>query len=326
MDSEQKTLYPLSFEPAAGELGDTWLLADLGWRDSAVTRGWLEGNTLGEIMETFMERVIGDNAFYFFGRQFPLSVRRLSGRTPLWVCPDDAFAAERYDALGRKKWWYVLRAGKGARVYAGLRRDITATEFYEASFRQEVPDFMRVYEPAAGESFLLEPGILHGADGDIEVLEIAESSPLDCQVCTWNGMPAEEFGAVEAMEFARLTAGEPVRGALPCSCDEFDIARIDLHDPVRVEGDEQFSVLVCLSGKASVQTGTSSKGANASSEEGSGAGRYPVAAGGVLLIPAELNTYFLVPEAADTVLLEASVRRVPEIAKDPTTLWQTPSE
>ena len=124
----------------------------------------------------------------------------------------------------------------------------------------------------------------------------------------------------------KLPSGEPVRGALPCSCDEFDIARIDLHDPVRVEGDEQFSVLVCLSGKASVQTGTSSKGANASSEADSGAGRYPVAAGGVLLIPAELNTYFLVPEAADTVLLEASVRRVPEIAKDPTTLWQTPSE
>ena len=315
METEQKALYPLAFEPAAGEAGDTWLLADLGWRDSAVTRGWLEGNTLGEIMETFMERITGDNAFYFFGRQFPLSVRRLTGKTPLWVCPDDAFAAERYDALGRKKWWYVLRAGQGARIYAGQRRDITATEFYEASFAREVPDFMRVYEPAAGDSFLLEPGLLHGADGDIEILEIAESSPLDCQVCTWNGEPAAEFGAVEAMEFARLTAGEPVRGALPCTCDEFEISRIALKEALRVEGDENFSVLVCLSGKASVQTGGSDRTES-----------WPISAGGVLLIPAELNTYYLVPEASDTVLLEASVRRVPEIHQDPTTLWQTPSE
>ena len=48
-----KNLYPLQFTPVATERPwgkENWLLADLGYIDSEVLGGWLDGNTLSELM------------------------------------------------------------------------------------------------------------------------------------------------------------------------------------------------------------------------------------------------------------------------------------
>ena len=84
----------------------THLVADLGYEESKIGSGYLAGDTLDDVMETYFERVVGDDNYNFYGRQFPLSVACLdvkTGCSPLTVCPDDELAASRYDALGKKK-------------------------------------------------------------------------------------------------------------------------------------------------------------------------------------------------------------------------------
>ena len=134
MDDEKK-LYPLRFCTLQDDYpwgSEAFRLADLGYRDSLVREGWLAGNSIAEVMDTYLDRVVGDNVYDFYGRQFPVCVRQLSvrGRMPLRVHPDDETAAQRYDFLGKEKVWYVLRAGKDARAMAGFRRDTDATAFY----------------------------------------------------------------------------------------------------------------------------------------------------------------------------------------------------
>lgn len=58
-------------------IGESWELADMGEQDSVVSEGWLAGNTIGEIMETYLDRISGDSAYSWFGRQFPLLIKFL---------------------------------------------------------------------------------------------------------------------------------------------------------------------------------------------------------------------------------------------------------
>ena len=40
-------------------VGESWEIADMGFEDSVVKEGWLAGNTISELMETYIERVVG---------------------------------------------------------------------------------------------------------------------------------------------------------------------------------------------------------------------------------------------------------------------------
>ena len=39
-------------------IGESWELADMGIVDSVISNGWLAGNTIEEVMETYLERVV----------------------------------------------------------------------------------------------------------------------------------------------------------------------------------------------------------------------------------------------------------------------------
>ena len=85
---EEKKLYPLRFRPLEDTCSwgsESFLLADLGYRDTLVRDGWLAGNSIGEVMMLYMDRVVGDGVYDRFGRQFPLQVKylRIDGRMSL---------------------------------------------------------------------------------------------------------------------------------------------------------------------------------------------------------------------------------------------------
>ena len=80
---ELKKLYPMKFCALQDEYSwgsEEFKLADLGYRDSLVRDGWLAGNSLGELMDTYLDRVTGDRLYQYYGRQFPVCVRVLNGR------------------------------------------------------------------------------------------------------------------------------------------------------------------------------------------------------------------------------------------------------
>ena len=127
---EQKKLYPIRFNEETLEYPwgrETFSLADLGVVDSVAGNGWLAGNAFSDIMETYLERVGGEDVYKYYGRQFPVSVSFLdiSGVFPARCHPDDEAAGQRYDALGKRVFWRVLEAAPDARLYIGFARDMS---------------------------------------------------------------------------------------------------------------------------------------------------------------------------------------------------------
>lgn len=313
---EEKKLYPLRLCPIVDEYGwgrEEFKLADLGYKDSMIAEGWLGGNTIGELMDMYMDRVTGEDAFANYGRQFPFELKYLhvKGKMPLRVHPDDVTAAQRYDFLGKEKLWYIVRAGSDARILAGFSKDTDASEVYGKCLDGSIADILNAVAPKVGECYHIAPGTPHAACGDLLIAEVSESSPLDFCMCGWGEqVSAEEFdeslGLVDALDFINYgrTAVEKSSAGFPGGIRQFSSRITKLDDAVRMGSERSDSpvALVCLEGEASVRVEI----------EGIGTASHPVKEGQTLLIPAELPEFTIVPVRMGTTLLETGVENYTE--------------
>ena len=340
---EEKKLYPVKFCTLQDDYpwgSEEFKLADLGYRDSLIREGWLAGNSLAELMDTYLDRVVGDNVYEYYGRQFPVCVRVLhvKGRMPLRVHPDDETAAQRYDFLGKEKLWYVLRAGADARLMVGFRRDTDAAEVYAKCLDGSIEEVLNVIAPHAGQCLHIPAGTPHAAAGDVEILEIGESSPMDFCLCGWGEeVHPDEFDPaltlVDALDWIdyrqfrcepsasvvedgaengfssnrtknifRPSAG---KGDAPGSerlldLPQLRVDRIPLSTPLQVRREVgPFLLYSCVKGGASVQLPLA----------GGQQLDFPVKVGETLLVPAECAEFVLGPTERDTILLETTVVR-----------------
>lgn len=316
---EEKKLYPFRFCSLRDEYpwgSDEFLLADLGYRDSLVRNGWLGGNAISEVMDTYMDRVVGENVYEFWGRQFPVQVKhiRVKGKMPLRVHPDAETAKDRYDFLGREKLWYVLRAGADARLLLGFKEDTDAGVLYAKCMDGSAAGLLNSISPKSGDFFHIRPGVPHAAAGDVEILEISESSPLDFCLCGWGEeVSPEEFDAslnlVDALDFIDYKAWVRPEAPAPAEGDragvtkliaipEFTVSLVPLREPLAIQGGESdsFVLYTCIEGEASVQIDVLGRKA-----------LFPLQKDEAVLVPAECSDFFIVPTARDTMILETAV-------------------
>ena len=328
-------------------IGESWELADMGVEDSVVANGWLAGNTISELMETYLERIVGEDVYNFYGRQFPLLIKFLdiNDKLSVQVHPDDEVAAERYDSLGKAEIWYVMDAKPGAKMYCGFNREVSAQEFYDRC----------------------HAGTVHAADGGLLIAEIQESSDMTFRLYDWgrefNPATARKTHldeAIDVIDYRPFDFGLYRKGPLwgdeamyvPCKahecccgdecgcgeeechcheegqeghcheegqegqmiqnlveCPQFSVSKIALTDPLHIYTDkfESFIVYICLEGAASVQVPSVKENGEACMEN------YEFSKGETILVPADMPDFFLVPRDRDTLLLEAVTRPVEEV-------------
>ncbi|MGN1212129.1 MAG: type I phosphomannose isomerase catalytic subunit [Candidatus Cryptobacteroides sp.] len=364
---ENKTLYPLKFIPTAekkvwggsslvskmgkafvetdGEgnersltaqdkVGESWELADMGFIDSVVAEGWLAGNTIGELMDTYIERVSGEEIYGWFGRQFPLLVKFLDidGRMSVHVHPDDDTAEQRYDSLGKDELWYILDARKDAKVYVGFEKDVEAASFYQGCQDGSVVDMLHCIRPEKGDVFHFAPGTVQAAEGGILAVEISESSDLTFRLFDWgrenNPQTARPMHVEEAFDFIDYSEWKE-ESYIPSTCKgrsaqadsaevspaerlfsngTFTLNRMAVRDTLKISTEKfgRFIIYVCISGEASFQM-LQPKG-----NEAKGTEEYILHKGETMLVPADVPDFFIVPRDRDTELLEVMTERPEE--------------
>ena len=310
MEEKEIKIYPFSLEAVEDEAvwgTESWKLSDLGFRDSKIRRGLLEGNTISEVMETYLDRIVGDDTYYFYGRQFPVQVKELkvTSRQPLLVCPDDEIAGERYDSLGKLKIWYIAQAAPDAKVMVGFRHDLSATDFYEACLDGSIADHLNEVPVKKGDCYLIKPGTVHCADKGVTIIEVSESSDLDLRICNWGRTMDSQDDPVfleEAFDFVNMKAETPILtdSHKLSELEQFIATRIDLADPVRIENGESksYTVYHCVSGSAVIQTPAVRDNGEKYMES------MALSAGETAVVPAEIQEFFLVPNAVAAVLIE----------------------
>ena len=315
---EEKRLTPMRFQPEQVERKwglVEYRIADLGYIDSVALDGWLGGNSISDIMQTYLERFTGEVPFENYGTQFPVMVKWLDikGRTSLHVNPDDEAAEQRYDAFGKTALWYVAATGPDAKLYLGFKRDVTATEFYEKCLDGTVEELLNVIKPKVGEHYLVTPGMVHAAQ-DVRLLEVAESSELWFRLHAWGDAESELHleEAFDLIDFKAYRMPRPVKGNPEAVMEklavtpQFTVNAIRLRDAVRVtDQGGSFRLYACVHGAGAVEV--------------DGMDRLRFREGDAVLVPAELKNFILAPTDRDTLVLEVLLepRHEPDAYIDP---------
>ena len=309
MENENKKLTPMRFLTDTQQMpwGTVeYKLADLGFVDSMACEGWLKGNTLSDIMQTYLERVAGETSFNWYGTQFPVLVKRLTvkGRTSLHVTADDEVAEQRYDSFGKTALWYVEAAGPKAQLWLGFQKDTQAQTFFEACEDNAVEPMLHSVKPKAGETYLITPGLVHAAQ-DVTLIEVAECSELWFRLSDW-GSEERELHLEEAFDLIdwKKSTVKAVSGSIVTP--QFTVNRFELTQPLKSTRDEDdtFLLYYCTKGAAVIQADKVN---------------YALKQGDLLMVPAETAEFFLLPDGAGTELMEVRMdpREEEDIVSEP---------
>lgn len=201
-------LYPIKFNPIIKErvwggdrlvkyfekdygagkaVGESWELSSVKDDISVAVNGFLKGNTLVEILETYMSEISGDKLYEKFGNEFPILIKLLdiNEKLSVQVHPDDKTAMERHNSYGKAECWYVMDAEKEATIYLGFSKDISREELLERCKSETLHEVMNVIHPKKGDFLYLEPGTIHAASGGILIAEIQQTSDVTYRIYDW---------------------------------------------------------------------------------------------------------------------------------------------
>lgn len=324
-------LYPLRFEPIFttnlwggrrlpaylnhtvphnDPVGEAWVLSDVDGSPSRVAAGPLAGVTLRELLAADPARVVG--AAKTPQGRFPLLLKFLDARQELsvQVHPNDEQAARLGPGkFGKTEAWVVLdRDPATSRLYAGFAEGVTASDFRTALAARTTPRTLHGFTPDAGDCVFLEAGTVHAIGADLFLFEVQQTSDITYRLYDWDRVDAKTNRPRELHVEAGLACADfrrgPCRPVVPAAtevggvrreklvaCAHFTLERFTGAVPFRVGAANQCRAVVCVGGSGELE---------------SAGARYPLRAGDVYLLPAEVGAATAWP-AAELTLLECGL-------------------
>ncbi len=322
---DEKTLYPLRFEPiyqyrpwggrrlanlltaplpGNGPIGEAWLLSDRDDHPSHVANGPLKGRTLAQLLHQCPEHMLGKLAGRF--RRFPLLLKFLDVRDTLSVQVHPSDQQTQYIPVGesgKTEAWVVLETGAKSRIYAGLKPATTADILRQALANGTVVEYLASFTPNPSDGIFIPAGTVHSL-GDVVVFELQENSDVTFRLYDWNHVdartgqlrPLQVDQAMACIDYAQVKIGpvapmvdevKPVLRERLFDCEHFGLWRFCAESPFRVGAERAPRVLVCLTGNGQVKY----NGAD-----------YAIGKGDVMLLPAVVGVCLCQPHGAISLL------------------------
>jgi mannose-6-phosphate isomerase len=253
------------------DYAESWELADHGDDQSVVVGGPYDGWTLRRLVEERNEELFGRHA----GRsQFPLLVKFLDAndRLSVQVHPNDE-QAKRFDPHenGKTEAWVIVDAKPGSRLYAGLKKGVTAEQLRAASADGTVERLLHSFEVTPGECVFIPAGTVHAIGEGILLAEIQQMSNLTFRLYDWGRLGSDGKSRPvhldEALACTDVARG-PVRPVDPhrtehrhgvtddlVRSDYFVMRRHVLERDHTIATDDRFHILVVLDGTGDLVCG-----------------------------------------------------------------------
>ncbi len=229
---------------------------------SLVANGFLEGNSINELLEIYLMDLIGPHAYDKCGAEFPLLIKKLTvnGFLSVQVHPDDQIAEKRHNAYGKTEIWYVMDAGDDALLYLGFNRDLTERELQLRCLNDTLPEVMNCIHPKKGECYFIPAGMAHACGGGLTIAEVQQVSDITYRIYDWgrehNPQTERPMHLNLALDCIDLDACNPTPttdGTL-ANCPYFTAVYKEITAPVECDGMETdgFLIYLCLEGSVEV--------------------------------------------------------------------------
>jgi len=324
-------LYPLKFKPIYKEriwggkrletqfgkdlggkenIGESWELSAVEGDISVVSNGYLAGNDLQELIEVYMEELVGEKVYEKYGLEFPLLIKLIDANDDLsiQVHPNDTVAKERHDAFGKTEMWVALDDSENPRLITGFNQDTDRKAFLNKLQDNTLTQLFNYEAVKKGDVFFVPAGRVHAICSGNLIAEIQQTSDITYRIYDYdrkdkdgNGRELHLDMALDVMDYKKVKnpkvsykqeKNSPVELV---SCPYFTTNRFDLSRPMGRDyyQFDSFVILMCIEGSCEVGTVNGSK--------------EMMKKGETVLIPASLNSIELNPIGGSASLLEVYI-------------------
>ena len=314
-----KKLYPLKFTPILKEKiwggeklekilhknipgkdnwGESWDISTYPGNISVVCNGFLEGNSLEELIEVYMGDLVGEKIYTEFGLMFPLLIKYIDANDILsiQVHPDDETAKERHGSFGKTEMWYIMDAEPGSELIMGFNRDLNRETYQEAVKQGKIEEILNKEKVQKGDVYFIPAGRIHTAGAGLLLAEIQQTSDITYRIYDWNrtfadGNPRELHNdlALDVLDFKHYDEYKTVYKNHPnetseiITCKYFKTNTLLFNEIIEKNYAllDSFVIYMCVEGNFTILTDTE---------------KTPVQKGESVLIPADIKNVRLVPD------------------------------
>ncbi len=200
-------LYPLKFNPIYKEkiwggnklaevfardlpndkIGESWEVSAHPNGTSIIENGIYQGRKITNLIEKNPKEILG-NIELDENKRFPLLIKILDANAKLsvQVHPDDEYAQEAENELGKTEMWYILEAKPGARLVYGLKPGTKKDDFAAAIEDGNLEKYLNEVIVEKGDVFYMPSGTVHAIEDGILLAEIQQNSDTTYRVYDWN--------------------------------------------------------------------------------------------------------------------------------------------
>jgi mannose-6-phosphate isomerase len=203
----EQSLYPLKFTPivkdkiwggtklktllnknSSDTAGESWEISGVENDVSVVSNGFLQENTLQELIEIYMGDLVGEKVYEKFGNEFPLLIKFIDATDDLsiQVHPDDELAAERHDSFGKTEMWYVMQADEGAKMIVGFNQEVNKELYKQKVDNNTLTDILNIDEVSEGDVYFLPAKRVHAIGSGNLIAEIQQTSDITYRIYDFN--------------------------------------------------------------------------------------------------------------------------------------------
>jgi len=255
--------------PIESKIGESWEVSGLASDNSIVENGFLKGNSLSEIIEIYMDDLVGGFVFDKHGIEFPLLIKFIDASETLsiQVHPDDEIANERHQSLGKTEMWYIIESEKGSNLINGFKKQADAETYVSALNSGQLETILNLDPVNPGDVFFIPAGRVHGIGAGIVLAEIQQSSDVTYRIYDWgrlddNGKPRElhtEY-ALDVIDYnpasQTRTIYEPITNKtvnlVECPYFKTNLIQIDKTLEKDYNLIDSFVILMCIEGSFNI--------------------------------------------------------------------------
>jgi mannose-6-phosphate isomerase len=186
--------------------GEAWALSGVSSNETVVANGFLEGNELNELVEVYMDDLVGGKVYEKYQNEFPILVKFIdaSDYLSIQVHPDDILAHKRGIGNGKTEMWYIISADKGSELIVGFNQKVTQKTYLDHLHNKNLKQILNVEKVAAGDIFFIPAGRVHALGPGILLAEIQQTSDTTYRIYDWDRVDVEghsrELHTSEALE------------------------------------------------------------------------------------------------------------------------------
>lgn len=169
-------------------VGEAWVISDIEKYPTEVSNGSHAGDSLQDLLEVYMDELVGDKVYETFGNHFPLLMKFIDATDDLsiQVHPGDEYALEHEECMGKTEMWYVLPAKGKSSIYLGWNQPMNVSLIHAAIADGSLASYLHKYDVHEGDVAFIPAGTVHAMCKDTIVAEIQENSDITYRLYDYN--------------------------------------------------------------------------------------------------------------------------------------------